>query len=186
MSPTKSIPSPVLPRIARRSLITLTSHTLLAPTSSTSWHSTPPTLKTRKTCAKWPPPLLRARSVMPRIVVSVVLKEVSSVDVFLTASAPFVTFTQALYHSWVLDACRNILAVLEDMPSLQPPIDHLCELLPRLQARYYSIASSSKVNVYLNSICVLFFFLNPNILHLILDILNLNIVTRTLSFLECI
>lgn len=26
-----------------------------------------------------------------------------------------------------------------------PPIDHLCELLPRLQARYYSIASSSKV-----------------------------------------
>lgn len=155
MSPTKSIPSPVLPRIARRSLITLTSHTLLAPTSSTSWHSTPPTLKTRNTCAKWPPPLLRARSVMPRIVVSVVLKEVSSVDVFLTASAPFVTFMQALYHSWVLDACRNILAVLEDMPSLQPPIDHLCELLPRLQARYYSIASSSKVNVYLNSICVL-------------------------------
>ena len=54
-------------------------------------------------------------------------------------------FLQALYQSWVLDSCRNILAVLEDMPSLKPPIDHLCELLPRLQARYYSIASSSKV-----------------------------------------
>lgn len=53
---------------------------------------------------------------------------------------------QALYQNWVLDACRNIIAILEDMPSLRPPIDHLCELLPRLQARYYSIASSSKVN----------------------------------------
>lgn len=52
---------------------------------------------------------------------------------------------QALYQSWVLDSCRNIIAILEDMPSLRPPIDHLCELLPRLQARYYSIASSSKV-----------------------------------------
>lgn len=54
-------------------------------------------------------------------------------------------FLQSLYQNWVLDACRNILAILEDMPSLRPPIDHLCELLPRLQARYYSIASSSKV-----------------------------------------
>uniref|UniRef100_A0AAY4D6I1 NADPH--hemoprotein reductase n=1 Tax=Denticeps clupeoides TaxID=299321 RepID=A0AAY4D6I1_9TELE len=52
---------------------------------------------------------------------------------------------KALYQSFVLDSCRNILAVLEDLPSLRPPIDHLCELLPRLQARYYSIASSSKV-----------------------------------------
>uniref|UniRef100_A0A8C1KLB7 NADPH--hemoprotein reductase n=1 Tax=Cyprinus carpio TaxID=7962 RepID=A0A8C1KLB7_CYPCA len=53
---------------------------------------------------------------------------------------------KALYQSWVLDSCRNILAILEDFPSLRPPIDHLCELLPRLQARYYSIASSSKVH----------------------------------------
>uniref|UniRef100_A0A672PJC8 NADPH--cytochrome P450 reductase n=1 Tax=Sinocyclocheilus grahami TaxID=75366 RepID=A0A672PJC8_SINGR len=52
---------------------------------------------------------------------------------------------KALYQSWVLDSERNILAILEDLPSLNPPIDHLCELLPRLQARYYSIASSSKV-----------------------------------------
>lgn len=56
-----------------------------------------------------------------------------------------VSLCQGLYQSWVLDAQRNILAVLEDMPSLHPTIDHLCELLPRLQARYYSIASSGKV-----------------------------------------
>ncbi|KAF7665570.1 hypothetical protein LDENG_00138290 [Lucifuga dentata] len=60
---------------------------------------------------------------------------------------------KALYHSWVLDASRNILAILEDMPSLRPPIDHLCELLPRLQARYYSIASSSKVHPNSIHIC---------------------------------
>uniref|UniRef100_A0A672MF76 NADPH--hemoprotein reductase n=1 Tax=Sinocyclocheilus grahami TaxID=75366 RepID=A0A672MF76_SINGR len=59
----------------------------------------------------------------------------------------------ALYQSWVLDSCRNILAILEDLPSLRPPIDHLCELLPRLQARYYSIASSSKVHPNSIHIC---------------------------------
>merc|ERR1712141_984586 len=32
------------------------------------------------------------------------------------------------------------------MPSVKPPIDHLVELLPRLQARYYSISSSPKMN----------------------------------------
>uniref|UniRef100_A0A6Q2X1V8 NADPH--hemoprotein reductase n=1 Tax=Esox lucius TaxID=8010 RepID=A0A6Q2X1V8_ESOLU len=53
---------------------------------------------------------------------------------------------EALYQSFVLEDHRNILAILEDIPSLRPPIDHLCELLPRLQARYYSIASSSKVH----------------------------------------
>ncbi|XP_016088270.1 P450 (cytochrome) oxidoreductase b [Sinocyclocheilus grahami] len=61
--------------------------------------------------------------------------------------------SQALYQSWVLDSCRNILAILEDLPSLRPPIDHLCELLPRLQARYYSIASSSKVHPNSIHIC---------------------------------
>ncbi|XP_016360983.1 NADPH--cytochrome P450 reductase-like [Sinocyclocheilus anshuiensis] len=60
---------------------------------------------------------------------------------------------KALYQSWVLDSCRNILAILEDFPSLRPPIDHLCELLPRLQARYYSIASSSKVHANSIHIC---------------------------------
>uniref|UniRef100_A0A8C4WQB5 Cytochrome p450 oxidoreductase n=1 Tax=Gopherus evgoodei TaxID=1825980 RepID=A0A8C4WQB5_9SAUR len=43
---------------------------------------------------------------------------------------------KTLYHSWVLEARRNILAILQDVSSLRPPIDHLCELLPRLQARH--------------------------------------------------
>ncbi|XP_031429871.1 P450 (cytochrome) oxidoreductase b isoform X2 [Clupea harengus] len=60
---------------------------------------------------------------------------------------------KALYQSFVLDASRNILAILEDTPSLRPPTDHLCELLPRLQARYYSIASSSKVHPNSIHIC---------------------------------
>ncbi|XP_030648640.1 NADPH--cytochrome P450 reductase [Chanos chanos] len=60
---------------------------------------------------------------------------------------------KALYQSWVVDSQRNILAILEDLPSLRPPIDHLCELLPRLQARYYSIASSAKVHPSSVHIC---------------------------------
>ncbi|XP_067393898.1 NADPH--cytochrome P450 reductase [Emydura macquarii macquarii] len=60
---------------------------------------------------------------------------------------------KALYLSWVVEARRNILAILQDVSSLRPPIDHLCELLPRLQARYYSIASSSKVHPNSIHIC---------------------------------
>jgi NADPH-ferrihemoprotein reductase len=48
------------------------------------------------------------------------------------------------YNSWVVENARNIVAILEDMPSCKPPVDLLCELLPRLQARYYSISSSPK------------------------------------------
>nr|3QFT_A Chain A, NADPH--cytochrome P450 reductase [Homo sapiens] len=58
-----------------------------------------------------------------------------------------------LYLSWVVEARRHILAILQDCPSLRPPIDHLCELLPRLQAHYYSIASSSKVHPNSVHIC---------------------------------
>nr|AGM20565.1 NADPH-cytochrome P450 reductase [Chilo suppressalis] len=50
-----------------------------------------------------------------------------------------------LYHSFVVDACRNIVHILEDIKSCKPPLDHLCELLPRLQPRYYSISSSPKL-----------------------------------------
>lgn len=53
---------------------------------------------------------------------------------------------KAKYQSWIQDSCRNIVHILEDVPSCHPPIDHLCELLPRLQPRYYSISSSSKLN----------------------------------------
>lgn len=57
---------------------------------------------------------------------------------------------KAKFHSWVGDACRNIVHILEDIPSCRPPIDHICELLPRLQPRFYSISSSSKVNKFSN------------------------------------
>ncbi|CAG5125401.1 unnamed protein product, partial [Candidula unifasciata] len=49
-----------------------------------------------------------------------------------------------LYNDWIHTDHRDILAILEDIPSLKPPIDHLCELLPRLQPRFYSISSSPK------------------------------------------
>ncbi len=39
------------------------------------------------------------------------------------------------------------MSVLEDLPSFKPPLDYLLELLPKLQARYYSISSSPKVSV---------------------------------------
>lgn len=65
----------------------------------------------------------------------------------LARVSPAFCLPQELYLTWVVEARRHILAILQDYPSLRPPIDHLCELLPRLQARYYSIASSSKVGV---------------------------------------
>lgn len=51
-----------------------------------------------------------------------------------------------LYHDWVVKSCRNIVQILEDLPSCKPPLDHLLELMPRLQCRYYSISSSPKLH----------------------------------------
>ena len=52
---------------------------------------------------------------------------------------------EAKYQEWIEDASRNIVHVLEDIPSCRPPIDRICELMPRLQPRFYSISSSPKV-----------------------------------------
>lgn len=57
-----------------------------------------------------------------------------------------------LYNDWILKDYRHILAVLEDLPSVKVPIDHLCEMLPKLQPRYYSISSSPKINPNIVSI----------------------------------
>lgn len=65
---------------------------------------------------------------------------------FLKLMASTTPEGKAKYQSWVQESCRNIVHILEDIPSCRPPIDHICEILPRLQPRYYSISSSSKVN----------------------------------------
>lgn len=52
---------------------------------------------------------------------------------------------KALYQQWIISDNRNIVHILEDLPSCKPALDHLCELLPRLQPRYYSISSSPKL-----------------------------------------
>lgn len=57
---------------------------------------------------------------------------------------------KALYQKWINDDNRNIVHILEDIPSCKPALDHLCELFPRLQPRYYSISSSPKL--YPNSV----------------------------------
>lgn len=58
----------------------------------------------------------------------------------------------AMYQSWMLNAQRNIVHVLEDIKSCRPPIDFICQTLPKLQPRYYSISSSSQ--------------LHPNVVHM--------------------
>ena len=50
-----------------------------------------------------------------------------------------------VFQEWIHDDHRTVLQVLQDLPSVKPPLDFLLELLPRLQCRYYSISSSSKV-----------------------------------------
>ncbi|KAI9582058.1 NADPH--cytochrome P450 reductase isoform X1 [Glossina fuscipes] len=64
---------------------------------------------------------------------------------FLRSMASITPEGKEKYQSWVQDACRNIVHILEDINSCKPSIDHVCELLPRLQPRYYSISSSSKL-----------------------------------------
>ncbi|CAB0037625.1 unnamed protein product [Trichogramma brassicae] len=53
---------------------------------------------------------------------------------------------KAMFQQWITHENRNIVHILEDIPSCKPALDHLCELLPRLQCRYYSISSSPKLH----------------------------------------
>ena len=64
---------------------------------------------------------------------------------------------KALYSDWIAKSCRSIVHILEDMPSCKPKLDHLLELLPRVQCRYYSISSSGKLfpnNVHLTAVLI--------------------------------
>ena len=61
------------------------------------------------------------------------------------------------YNEYIRDNQIDLLTLLEEMPSLKPPIDHVLELLPRLQVRYYSISSSPKlhpVSVHITAVVV--------------------------------
>ncbi|KAF7639539.1 NADPH--cytochrome P450 reductase [Meloidogyne graminicola] len=50
----------------------------------------------------------------------------------------------ALYADYILKERRNIVDILDYFKDCKPPLDLLLEMLPRLQARYYSISSSPK------------------------------------------
>lgn len=54
--------------------------------------------------------------------------------------------SKEFYDQWIVNDNRHIVAVLEDLASCKPPLDLILELMPRLQCRYYSISSSSKVH----------------------------------------
>lgn len=62
------------------------------------------------------------------------------------------------YKSFIIDQHNDIVSLLTILTSLKPPIDHVLELLPRLQARYYSISSSPK--------------LYPNTIHITLTVIQ--------------
>ncbi|CAD6188617.1 unnamed protein product [Caenorhabditis auriculariae] len=59
------------------------------------------------------------------------------------------------YAKYIVKERRSIVDVLRDHPTCKPPIEYLLELLPRLQARYYSIASSPRVNEENIAICAI-------------------------------
>lgn len=56
---------------------------------------------------------------------------------------------KAKYKSYIIEEHHDVISLLETFSSLKPPVDHVLELLPRLQARYYSISSSPKVNIFI-------------------------------------
>lgn len=50
------------------------------------------------------------------------------------------------YGNFIQKERRSIIDILQTFSTCKPPVDCLLELLPRLQARYYSISSSPKYN----------------------------------------
>ena len=84
-----------------------------------------------------------------------VLKELAEYTTNETEKAKLLKMTEnsdegrELYNNWIAKDCRHITHILEDLPSCKVAMDHLLELLPRLQPRFYSISSSPKVNCQL-------------------------------------
>jgi len=63
------------------------------------------------------------------------------------------------YSKFIKQDQRTIFEVLQHFPSVNPPLPHILELLPRLAPRYYSISSSSNAHpgrVHITSIVVRF------------------------------
>lgn len=50
------------------------------------------------------------------------------------------------FHDYVHNQQKSVWEVFQDFPSIRIPLSRLLEYLPRLQPRYYTIASSSKVH----------------------------------------
>ncbi|KII62692.1 NADPH--cytochrome P450 reductase [Thelohanellus kitauei] len=61
------------------------------------------------------------------------------------------TCDQSFYTEWIVHDHRNIIGLLEDLPSLRPPIELLLQHLPKLNCRYYSISSSQTVIIHVFS-----------------------------------
>eukprot|EP00732_Lithocolla_globosa_P000865 Lithocolla_globosa_v1_NODE_344_length_4393_cov_24.392577.p1 type:complete len:670 gc:universal NODE_344_length_4393_cov_24.392577:2367-4376(+) len=60
---------------------------------------------------------------------------------------------KAEYHEYIVNSHRTVWEVLKDFGSCKPPVDLVFELLPRLQARYYSIASSPRAKPDTVDVC---------------------------------
>eukprot|EP00002_Diphylleia_rotans_P009972 TRINITY_DN2034_c0_g1_i1.p1 TRINITY_DN2034_c0_g1~~TRINITY_DN2034_c0_g1_i1.p1 ORF type:complete len:650 (+),score=150.17 TRINITY_DN2034_c0_g1_i1:45-1994(+) len=54
--------------------------------------------------------------------------------------------SKAEYNKYIKKGIRNVLEVLEEHPSVQVPIEHILQVFPSLQCRYYSISSSNNLH----------------------------------------
>lgn len=59
-----------------------------------------------------------------------------------------------LYYDYCIKERRNYIEVLEEFPSARPPLHRLLEIIPILQPRHYSIASSGLFNPKKLELCV--------------------------------
>lgn len=60
----------------------------------------------------------------------------------------------SLFHEYVTREKRNYVEVLEEFPSARPPLSWLLEMVPPLEARHYSIASSPAEDPVRVGLCV--------------------------------